>query len=359
MSTKAIYRIPSLDGIRGLSILMVVFGHAFRNYFHHIDIANLGVRIFFIISAYLIVGVLKNSIIKGRFSLKSFYFKRMMRTFPAFYFYIFCVYILLRWLDFFDLNQFWRAPVYLENYHSRSLWESQQWFVGHSWSLAVEEQFYILVSVLFLMVNKNKITFKIANYIFLLLFFSSPVLRASFFIFDFYPDVITGSIHRSFETVVDSIAIGGIIALTPSKIIEKNKIVNYFKNKTFILFALVLGIQFLNSVFVREIFGLKIRFIYNLFGISIINISLAIIMFNSISQNNSSIFKKTLNSKILSYIGLLSYSIYLWQQIWLYKWNIPLALKFIGIIFSALISYYLIEKPSLNFRNKLLLKYKK
>ena len=143
MSTKAIYRIPSLDGIRGLSILMVVFGHAFRNYFHHIDIANLGVRIFFIISAYLIVGVLKNSIIKGRFSLKSFYFKRMMRTFPAFYFYIFCVYILLRWLDFFDLNQFWRAPVYLENYHSRSLWESQQWFVGHSWSLAVEEQFYI------------------------------------------------------------------------------------------------------------------------------------------------------------------------------------------------------------------------
>ena len=359
MSTKAIYRIPSLDGIRGLSILMVVFGHAFRNYFHHIDIANLGVRIFFIISAYLIVGVLKNSIIKGRFSLKSFYFKRMMRTFPAFYFYIFCVYILLRWLDFFDLNQFWRAPVYLENYHSRSLWESQQWFVGRSWSLAVEEQFYILVSVLFLMVNKNKITFKIANYIFLLLFFSSPVLRASFFIFDFYPDVITGSIHRSFETVVDSIAIGGIIALTPSKIIEKNKIVNYFKNKTFILFALVLGIQFLNSVFVREIFGLKIRFIYNLFGISIINISLAIIMFNSISQNNSSIFKKTLNSKILSYIGLLSYSIYLWQQIWLYKWNIPLALKFIGIIFSALISYYLIEKPSLNFRNKLLLKYKK
>jgi len=244
----------------------------------------------------------------------------MMRTFPAFYFYILCIYILLRWLDIFDLNQFWRGPAYLENYHSRSLWKSQQWFVGHSWSLALEEQFYILVSVLFLLVNKNKITLKIANYIFLLLFLASPVLRSSFFLFDFYPDVMTGSIHRSFETVVDSIAIGGIMALTPSKIIEKNKFINYFKNKTFILFTLVLGIQFLNSVFVREIFGLKIRFIYNLFGISIINISFAIIMFNSISQYNSSIFKKALNSKILSYIGLLSYSIYLWQQVWLYNW---------------------------------------
>lgn len=359
MSSKATYRIPSLDGLRGLSILMVVFGHAFRNYFHLINIANLGVRIFFIISAYLIVGILKNNIIKGTFSLKIFYFKRMMRTFPAFYFYILCIYILLRWLDIFDLNQFWRGPAYLENYHSRSLWKSQQWFVGHSWSLAVEEQFYILVSVLFLLVNKNKITLKIANYIFLLLFLASPVLRSSFFLFDFYPDVMTGSIHRSFETVVDSIAIGGIMALTPSKIIEKNKFINYFKNKTFILFTLVLGIQFLNSVFVREIFGLKIRFIYNLFGISIINISFAIIMFNSISQYNSSIFKKALNSKILSYIGLLSYSIYLWQQVWLYEWNIPLALKFIGIFISALISYYLIEKPSLNFRNKLLLKYNK
>ncbi|MDG1697436.1 MAG: acyltransferase family protein [Polaribacter sp.] len=63
MSSKLIHRIPSLDGIRGLSILMVVFGHAFRNYFHLIDIANLGVRIFFIISAYLIVGIFISALI--------------------------------------------------------------------------------------------------------------------------------------------------------------------------------------------------------------------------------------------------------------------------------------------------------
>lgn len=354
MSSKTTYRIPSLDGIRGLSILMVVFGHAFRNYFHHIDIANLGVRIFFIISAYLIVGILKNNIIKGTFSLKFFYFKRMMRTFPAFYFYIFCVYVLLNWLDFFDVSQFWRGPVYLENYHSRSVWKSQQWFVGHSWSLAVEEQFYILVSVLFLLVSKNKITLKIANYIFLLLFFASPLLRASFFLFDFYPDVMTGSIHRSFETVVDSIAIGGIMALTPLKTLKENKIIKYLDSKTYILFALVLAIQFLNSVFIREVFGLKIRFIYNLFGISIINISFAIIIFNSINKFSSSTFKKALNSRILSYIGLLSYSIYLWQQVWLYRWDIPLAYKFIGISVCSLLSYYLIEQNFMKYRNKIL-----
>ena len=52
MSTKAIYRISSLDELRGISILMVVFGYAFRNYFYLIDIAYLGVHIFFIISFY-------------------------------------------------------------------------------------------------------------------------------------------------------------------------------------------------------------------------------------------------------------------------------------------------------------------
>ncbi len=50
MSSKSTHRIASLDGIIGLSILMVAFGHAFRNYFHLIDIANLGVHIFYIIS---------------------------------------------------------------------------------------------------------------------------------------------------------------------------------------------------------------------------------------------------------------------------------------------------------------------
>jgi peptidoglycan/LPS O-acetylase OafA/YrhL len=50
-------------------------------------------------------------------------------------------------------------------------------------------------------------------------------------------------------------------------------------------------------------------------------------------------------------IGLWSYSIYLWQQIWLYSWDIPLYLKFIGIIISSVISYYLIEKKFLSWRD--------
>ena len=70
MTLKAKKRIPSIDGIRGVSILMVVFGHAFRNYFHLIDIANLGVRVFFIISAYLIVGILHDETQKKKLFTK-------------------------------------------------------------------------------------------------------------------------------------------------------------------------------------------------------------------------------------------------------------------------------------------------
>lgn len=97
-----INRIPSLDGLRAVSILMVVFGHAFRGCFKLIDIANLGVRIFFIISAYLIVGILYRDVKSNTFSIKTFYFKRLVRTFPAFYTYLIIVFIVLVSLNFFD-----------------------------------------------------------------------------------------------------------------------------------------------------------------------------------------------------------------------------------------------------------------
>lgn len=132
MKAQAIERIKSLDGLRAISILLVLISHSFRGIKYYIDIGNLGVRMFFIISSYLIAGILLRDVIKNRFSIKTFYFKRLMRTFPAFYFYLGILALILIITDHFDWSQFWYSPIYLENYHPRSLWNENQWFTGHT-----------------------------------------------------------------------------------------------------------------------------------------------------------------------------------------------------------------------------------
>lgn len=355
MKTNVVNRIPSLDGLRGLSILLVVFGHAFKELSRVIDIANLGVRIFFVISAYLIVGILYNDVVKERFSIKSFYFKRIMRTFPAFYFYLIIVFIFLNFKGIFNWEQFWRAPIYLENYHPRHLWEQTQWFVGHSWSLAVEEQFYLLVAILFFFFNKQSVSKSGLIKVLLLVVLLIPIIRIGYlFGKDFIPIFLTGSIHRSFETVADSLAVGGLLALLPKEKIANNKVVIFFSDKLVLLFGLILSFQFLNGSYIVSLIGLLPRYIYNLSGITLINLGIAVLVFLTIKFPMQTIFAKALNQKWIMYIGLWSYSIYLWQQLWLFKWEIPLFFKLLGILVCSLLSYYLIEIKFLSWRDSYL-----
>lgn len=203
-------RIPSLDGLRALSIILVVVSHSFSDLKHFADLGNLGVRMFFIISSFLIVGILSRDVDNGRFDLRKFYFKRIIRTFPAFYTYLMVLFISLYFFDLFDWDQLWRAPIYLENYHPRSHWNKIQWFVGHSWSLAVEEQFYLLISLVFLLFNNKWISKKTLLIIFCAVIVVTPIIRIAYFLIPQVPEVLRGSVHRSFETVADALAVGGL-----------------------------------------------------------------------------------------------------------------------------------------------------
>ena len=70
-------RILSLDGLRRIPTFLVIIGHSRFNLFK-IDIANLCVRIFFVISSFLFIGLLLNELERNRFSLKRFYFKQIL-----------------------------------------------------------------------------------------------------------------------------------------------------------------------------------------------------------------------------------------------------------------------------------------
>ena len=134
-------RIPSLDGLRAISISLVVLGHWVELRYHS-DVAgafaNLGVRIFFIISGYLITSLLlREHAQTSTIALSEFYKRRAYRILPAS-----IVFMAVVFLVFWQQTSWYHmlaAALYLANFDF-----THPWFLGHLWSLSVEEQFYFL-----------------------------------------------------------------------------------------------------------------------------------------------------------------------------------------------------------------------
>jgi peptidoglycan/LPS O-acetylase OafA/YrhL len=138
-------RIPSLDGLRALSISLVLVAHfAYSMGFpvHHTwwtdDYAHYGVRIFFVISGFLITSLLiREREQTGTISLKQFYIRRAYRLLPAAYVYLVVITIVFH--ESLQYKYVVVAYMYLTSYALHS-----PWVLIHLWSLSVEEQFYFL-----------------------------------------------------------------------------------------------------------------------------------------------------------------------------------------------------------------------
>jgi peptidoglycan/LPS O-acetylase OafA/YrhL len=150
------HRIPSLDGLRALSIFLVLALHSLQRLEVTTPVSFLwagifnggtGVFIFFVISGYLITSLLLREHEKrGSISLRGFYFRRAMRILPPLYVYV-GVLLLLGLVD--------RLPVFrldivsaLFFFHDYAL--SRMWPLEHFWSLSIEEQFYLIWPLLLL-----------------------------------------------------------------------------------------------------------------------------------------------------------------------------------------------------------------
>ena len=130
-------RIPALDGLRGLAILMVLVGHLGIEAFN--PIAQLGVNLFFVLSGYLITGILTGQADGGGVRFLTFYRRRARRLIPALL-PMLAVAAILQGSDWW--NQTWQALLYIGNWapmHGAPLGN-----ITHIWSLAVEEHFYLV-----------------------------------------------------------------------------------------------------------------------------------------------------------------------------------------------------------------------
>jgi len=156
--------IPALDGLRGIAILLVLMVHFYQGALFYslrptlgkvlsrvVSPGRFGVELFFVLSGFLITGILLDTRHRQGFFLK-FYMRRFLRIFPLYYGALMVVFLVLPHFVKFDAggheiarNQFW-LWTYLANWPSLGLsWdESNIFLLGHFWSLCVEEHFYIL-----------------------------------------------------------------------------------------------------------------------------------------------------------------------------------------------------------------------
>jgi peptidoglycan/LPS O-acetylase OafA/YrhL len=337
-------RIPSLDGLRAISIGAVVLGHLAgtvgfptivgdtvrSNGF--IDVANLGVRVFFVISGFLITGILmKESGRPGGISLRRFYLRRTMRIFPAYYVFV-ATLVVLTALGAFAVtsNDLVHALTYTTNYDPG---RTKQ--VGHLWSLAVEEQFYLLWPLTIIALGLRR-----AWAAALVVVIAAPLLRA--LEYHFFTPEWQELVNNTFETTADAIAMGCLLALTLDRFVRRRWFLRILDAPWVIALLLVVAL-ILGKWGVSNL----------LLSVSLLNVAVALAIAYCVLRP-ASLAGRFLNLRPLVFIGVLSYSIYLWQQLFLNRESQSLIATFpvnlVLVAMCALGSYYLVERPFLRWR---------
>ena len=148
---------PEIDGLRAFAVLPVILFHAGFEWF---DGGFVGVDVFFVISGYLITNIIISEMDKGTFSLINFYERRTRRLLPALFFVMFIsLPFAWLWLTPNDLKDFGQSLIAVATFSSNIFfWLESGYFddaaelkpLLHTWSLAVEEQFYLLFPLLLL-----------------------------------------------------------------------------------------------------------------------------------------------------------------------------------------------------------------
>ena len=354
------FYIPSLNGLRALCIIMVIFYHFDMHHFlpdHGVfKIASLaffngplGVNIFFAISGFLITTLLlKEEADMGFISLRGFYYRRIIRIFPAYYF-LLLVYIILSIFGYFTLSSIdWISSfTYTKQFFPNTSHET-----AHLWSLSVEEVFYLIWPLLFIYFKK----FRLSISIFCLM--ACCLVRC-----------ITYNAHGAnlvniIYTSGDALIIGCIIAL------HRDQIVHWMSNRKYLMLmifpSIVMSVVFYKYIYHLELAGqfnskpqisrFFVPMVYGFLGQigTVTNILIGFLILYSISFEN--LWFKFLNLPIMNYIGKISYSLYLWQEIFTadraYLHKLPIVLILVMIVGSACISYYFIEKPFLKLKHK-------
>ncbi|HLM00031.1 MAG TPA: acyltransferase [Pyrinomonadaceae bacterium] len=334
---------PQLDGLRGIAILLVFLHHAGISFIHG---AHIGVDIFFVLSGFLITALLCQEYEKkARVSLRNFYIRRILRLTPALALLlaVFAAYTLaLKSGD--ALAKSGQAILYTALYLSDFALAFDLASLGsleHTWSLAIEEHFYLLFPVALVALLRKKCSRRTILILLGVLIFAIAVHRA--FLWDSTPQAVN-RVFYGFDTRADGLLVGCLLGLIASW--GKLPRVNWFPA---LPAALVL---FFACVFVSWDSALYA------YGLPVINLSTALVL--AFVLNGNTAVSAWLGNKVLVWIGMISYGLYLWhnlifilvrERVVASPWGVLVLGGIISFVCAAL-SYYLLEKPCLKLKER-------
>lgn len=329
---------PHIDGLRAIAVILVVLFHIDKNIF---SLGYLGVDIFFVISGYVITKQINEQFYKNKFSFISFYIRRFKRIYPALILVISTTLIIYNYYGLhYDFNNY--------NLHSKTAffsllgisnlylgYRSRDYFFDsdknpfiHTWSLGVEEQFYVLWPIIIACLlyifkkssNQNKKIFLFIIFIIIInIIFNIFEHKYSYFLNNFFSPS-----YRFWE-----LALGASL-----------NFINITKKK----FQLIIFI-FIFLLFITD----------NIFFVTIVScLSSALII---LDKNSKSIINIILSKPVFTFIGKISYSIYLWHLpiliIGAYYFEVrEYIIQYLLIIFTiSYLSYAFVECP-IRFSNK-------
>jgi peptidoglycan/LPS O-acetylase OafA/YrhL len=345
---KIIERVPSLDGLRAFSVLLVIGGHFL---YAHPELdkssllaiileGSLGVRFFFVISGFLITTLLMRELdTYGSISLKNFYARRIIRLLPVYYLFIIFLFFMTIFtpMRLYDCN-FLTAITFTKNYACRA------WVDGHLWSLAVEQQFYLIWPPVFVLLGAKRVWIFAAFFILL-----APISRAIEY-------KIGSRLYAWLPSNADVLMIGCLLAVYGGKYRQKLEKIFHWRpiaTKILIVFLLYFPV-YLSKNLLLGAFNV-------MFGPMIQGISAALLIVCLTYKRDGLLFT-ILNNRHVLYVGAISYSLYIWQMPFLARknsyrneemWFLETPINLILILVLSVISFHFFEKPFMKLRHRL------
>ncbi|MFZ6644935.1 acyltransferase family protein [Undibacterium sp. TJN25] len=369
METKTATRLPGLDTLRAAAIILVLAYHYMvvvsgtSTFGFVTDIGWAGVDLFFVLSGYLIGNQILSPIALGqKFSLKTFYMKRLLRTLPNYYFILAIYFIFPSDLAGQETAPLWRFLTFTQNLGLRP-----GHTFTHSWSLCIEEQFYLVLPAMALLIARFK-TFRKLGWIIIGAAIAAGMAtrglawldhgKAAINGSDYYEYIYYSSFAR-FDELLPGVAIAMMKNFHPaaySKLGQKGNLL------FFIGLSSAGAILYLFKMFL-EVPGYGLGFYMPIFGYPLLAISFAILTLSALST--TSLLHRT-RLPGASRIALWSYSIYLAHKP-IFKLVMPTLEKMhidtssipgIAIILLAGIAggwllFWLVERPFLLLRAKM------
>lgn len=357
--------LPSLDGWRCLAIVGVMLAHdkryviAGHSFAYYQGMGGYGVELFFAISGVLIAWrIMEDEKKTGSFSLKSFYIRRFFRIQPPQWVYLAVVGLLMAFHVLAGQWKYWLGALLLyENFLWHNLDRARivpvSYMVGHFWTLAVEEHFYLLISLFFFLVKRRRV--QILGLIFAVLVFGQFMAeRFGYYSFDV-------SDRRTYW-IVQYLLFAAWTAL----LLRKPAVMDAVKRwlEPWVAFVLTLVILYSHHIRLYGLHGLRPKYLLSMDQTMLFYCFTGWVVATMLHP--ASWTTRFLELRPLRFMGRISYSIYLWH-LFLFgggaaercswhlltlanQWTVS---RYGFSIALATLSYYFIEKPMIRLGHRL------